>query len=238
MKTSTKLTLSLTVVSVVLGFMVSLGYRQAEGSSRLGILDTGSSAVNRQLTSSLADLQTANQNADQQLAKITAEVNQYEQQSTGTNQALKQIQTRLQDERILAGSTPVHGPGITLTLTDGGGTASDVEQILTHDWTVKTVISELFTGGAEAITINNYRVVATSAIECQGPVVSVNGHRLGAPFEIQAIGDPTVLRSALDIQGGILDALRQQGLQVSTPQVSTNIQMPAYTNALQATASN
>lgn len=238
MKTSTKLTLSLTVVSVVLGFMVSLGYRQAEVSARLGVIDTGSSAVNSQLTTRLADLRKSNQNADQQLAKITAEVNQFEQQSTGTNAALKQIQTRLQDERILAGSTPVHGPGITVTLNDGGGAASDVEQILTHDWTVKSVISELFTAGAEAVTINGYRVVATSAIECQGPVVSVNGHRLGAPFEIQAIGNPAVLRSALDIQGGILDALRQQGLKVSTPQIDTNVQMPAYTNSLQATTSN
>lgn len=238
MKTSSKLTLSLTVVSLVLGFMVSLGYRQAEVSAKLGIIDTGGSAVNRQLTTRLADLRKANQDADQQLANITSEVSQFEQKSTGTNQALKDMQTRLQDERILAGTTPVHGPGITVTLTDGGSSTSAVEQILTHDWTVKSVVSELFTGGAEAVTINSYRVVATSAIVCQGPVVSVNGHRLGAPFEIQAIGNPAALRSALDIQGGILDALRQQGLKVSTPQMNANIQMPAYFNTLQATTSS
>ncbi|WP_284200283.1 hypothetical protein [Alicyclobacillus sacchari] len=39
------------------------------------------------------------------------------------------------------------------------------------------------------------------------------------------MGDPATLRSALDIQGGILDALRQQGLQVSTPQIENDIDM-------------
>lgn len=238
MKTNAKLTLSLTAVSIVLGVMVSLGYRQTELSARLGVTDTGSSAVNKQLTTELANLRKSNQEAQQQLAKVMADVNHFEQKSTGSNQNLKQLQTRLQDERILAGVTPVHGPGITVTLMDGASSGSDVEQILTHDWNVRSVVNELFIAGAEAVSINNYRVVATSAVECQGPVVSVNSHRLGAPFEIQAIGDPTTLKSALEIRGGILDALRQQGLRVSTPQVKNNIQMPAYTDALQSIPGN
>lgn len=238
MKMQTRLTLSLTVVSVILGFMVSLGYRQTELSSRLGVIDTGSAAVDSQLTAKLANLRKLNQSAEQELAKVTEQVNKYEKQSTGSNTNLKQLQIRLQDERILAGTTPVHGPGITVTLMDGGQTGVNVEQILTHDWNVRSVVNELFTSGAEAVTINNYRVVATSAVNCQGPVVSVNHHQLGAPFEIQAIGDPTVLKSALDIRGGILDALRRQGLKVSTPQVKSNIQMAAYTDPLQATPVN
>lgn len=230
--------LSLTTVSLVLGFMVSLGYRQNRVASSLGVLVTGSSAVNKQLTQRLTALKESNQEADQQLAAVTEEINQFEEKSAGSSQALKNLQTRLTAERILAGITPVHGPGISLTMTDGGSNGSDVEQILTHDWNVRSVVNELFTAGAEAVTINDYRVVATSAVECQGPVVSVNGHRLGAPFQIEAIGDPTTLKSALDIPGGILDALRQQGLQVSEPQIETDIDMPAYTNALEATGTN
>lgn len=238
MKTQTKLALSLTVVSVILGFMVALGYRQTELSTKLGVLDTGSAAVNQQLNNKLANLHKLNQSAEKQLAQVTADVNKYEKQSTGSNSDLKQLQIRIQDERILAGSTPVHGPGVAVTLMDGGQSSTNVEQILTHDWNVRSVVNELFTAGAEAVTINNYRVVATSAVQCQGPVVTVNDHRLGAPFEIQAIGDPTVLKSALTIPGGILDALRKQGLKVSSPQVQKHISMPAYTDPLQAVPAN
>ncbi|MCL6548792.1 MAG: DUF881 domain-containing protein, partial [Alicyclobacillus sp.] len=84
--------------------------------------------------------------------------------------------------------------------------------------------------GAEAVSINHYRVVATSGIYCTGPVVRINDHRIGAPFLIEAIGDPQALQSALQIQGGILDALRARGLNVSDPQVETSITMPAFTS--------
>ncbi|WAH40433.1 DUF881 domain-containing protein [Alicyclobacillus fastidiosus] len=234
MNTRTKLTLSLTAVSVVLGLMVSLGYRQTELSARLGSLTSGSLAVNKQLTSKLANLKAANQDLEQQLAAVTAEVNKYEQQSAGSSGALKQLQTKIQDERILAGTTPVHGPGVAVTLNDAGTTGIDVEQGITHDWNVRSVVNELFTAGAEAVTINGVRVVATSAVNCQGPTVTVNDRQLTAPFEVDAIGDPTTLKNALTLSGGILDALRQQGLQVSTPALETDIQMPAYTTPLQA----
>ncbi|MFB5191596.1 DUF881 domain-containing protein [Alicyclobacillus fastidiosus] len=234
MNTRTKLTLSLTAVSVVLGLMVSLGYRQTELSARLGSLTSGSLAVNKQLTSKLANLKAANQDAEQQLAAVTAQVNKYEQQSAGSSGTLKELQTKIQDERILAGTTPVHGPGVAVTLNDAGTTGIDVEQGITHDWNVRSVVNELFTAGAEAVTINGVRVVATSAVNCQGPTVTVNDRQLAAPFEVDGIGDPTTLKKALTLSGGILDALRQQGLQVSTPAIKTDIQMPAYTSPLQA----
>ncbi|GLG01107.1 UPF0749 protein YlxW [Alicyclobacillus hesperidum subsp. aegles] len=233
MNAQQRLTWSLTTVSVVLGFMIAVSYRQNHVAAALGVLDTGSSAVNRQLTQRLSELKASNQEADQTLANLTAEIAQYEQKSAGSSQSLQDLQAQLSGERILAGSTPVHGPGVVLTLNDGDSGGTDIEQILAHDWNIRNLVNELFTAGAEAVAINDYRVVATSAIQCQGPVVSVNGHRLGAPFTVSAIGDPATLTSALEIQGGILDALRQQGLQVSTPQVENDIDMPAYTNSLQ-----
>ena len=82
------------------------------------------------------------------------------------------------------------------------------------------------------MSINDYRVVATSAIFCTGPVVRVNDHRLAPPFVITAIGDPKTLQSALDIQGGVLDALRARNLRVSEPQQVQLITMPAFTGSL------
>lgn len=224
---------SLTVVAVALGYMLTVSYRQNHAAAALGVLVNGNSAVNRQLAERLSELKQSNQEAQQQLASLTQEIAQYEQISAGSTDSVQALQQRMTGERILAGLTPVHGPGIQVTLNDGSAGGSDVEQILAHDWTLRNLVNELFTAGAEAVAINDYRVLATSSIECQGPVVSVNGHRLGAPFTVVAIGDPAVLSSALEIQGGILDAMRQEGLQVSTPEVENDIHIPAYTNSLQ-----
>jgi uncharacterized protein YlxW (UPF0749 family) len=109
---------------------------------------------------------------------------------------------------------------------------SNPEQFLTHDWDIRSVINELFTAGAEAVSINGYRVVATSGVFCTGPVVRVNDHRIGAPFTIEAIGDPQALKSTLTMQGGILDLLRSRGVNVSDPQMVQVIKMPPFTGSV------
>jgi len=214
---------------MVLGLMISLQYRQTEAGRLLGSGLAPSDVEQKHLSAQLSLVKSANDDAQLQLAKITASLTAYEKQTAGSNGNMKQLQQQLEDERILAGLTPVNGPGVTVTLMDGVATGSDVEQVLTHDWNVRSVVNELFTAGAEAISINGYRVVATSGVFCRGPVVSVNDHRLGAPFTVAAIGDPQALKSALLIQGGIVDLLRSNGLRVSDPQMEQAITMPAYT---------
>lgn len=233
MRTRTKLALSLSVVAMVLGFMVAVQYKQQTARGSAGNF-TSSDPQQKQMTAELAALKASNASAQKQLAKLTGQLSSFEQASTGGNTALQQLQQRLQDERILAGVTPVTGPGISVTLMDGVASGDNTEQVLTHDWDVRSVINELFTAGAEAVSINGYRVVATSGIFCTGPVVKINDHRIGAPFTIYAIGDAKALKSALTIQGGILDSLRQRGVNVSEPKALQNINMPAYTGTVMA----
>ena len=76
---------------------------------------------------------------------------------------------------------------------------------MVHDSDLRSVVNELFSAGAEAIAINDQRLVANSSIRCVGPTVLVNSERLAPPYKIAAIGKPDVLQSALDMQGGALD---------------------------------
>jgi len=229
-----KLITSLTVVSMVLGFMIALQYRQT-AFSRYSVTESSMTDIEQnRLAQQLKALKDSNGSAQAQLAKIATQLDNYEKTSAGANAQLVVLQKRLEDERILAGLTPVHGPGVSVTLMDGSVQGTNIESYLTHDWDVRSVINELFTAGAEAISINGYRVVATSGVFCRGPVVSVNNHRIGAPFTISAIGEPHTLLSALDIQGGVLDLLRQRNLQVSNPIAVQTISMPAFTGNVPA----
>lgn len=232
--TRTKLALSLSAVSVVLGFMVSIQYKQQVMNRLVGTGYTSNDLTQKQLLVQLTALTKSNQKEQAVLTKLTSQLTAYEQSSAGDDRTLLQIQQKLQDERILAGVTAVHGPGIRITLMDGLATSGDVETVLTHDWDIRSVINELFTAGAEAVSINGYRVVATSGIFCTGPVVEINNHKIGAPFTISAIGDPHTLQSAMQIQGGVLDNLRSRGVKVSAPTMVQNITIPAYTGAVLA----
>lgn len=237
MQARVRLTASLTIVAVALGFMVSLSYKHMETMTGGGLSGSTSYPAQKQLQQQLTQLTEANQQAQQQLGSITTQITQYEQRSTGSNSQLQALQKQLSAERILAGSTAVKGPGVEVVLMDGTAVGGNTEQVLTHDWDIRQLVNELFTAGAEAVSINGYRVVATSAVTCIGPVVKVNDNRLGAPFTVDAIGSPQTLQSALMIQGGILDALRSRGVSASQPSIKQNIQMPAFTGALTASPS-
>jgi uncharacterized protein YlxW (UPF0749 family) len=230
--TRTKLTLSITLVAAVLGFMISLQYKQqleAHGDVGYSAADT----EQKKMLAQLSALKDANAKAQQQLQDITNQIAAFEQKSIGSNKSLQEMKQSLEDERILAGITAVEGPGIRVTLMDGTAVpGSNPAQFLTHDWDIRSVINELFTAGAEAVSINGYRVVATSGVFCTGPVVRVNDHRIGAPFTIEAIGDPQALKSTLTMQGGILDMLRSRGVNVSDPQIVQVIKMPPFTGSV------
>lgn len=66
-------------------------------------------------------------------------------------------------------------------------------------------MNELKNAGAEAISINDQRLVSTSSITCDGNVISVNGEKISSPFIIKAIGNASFMNSALSRPGGTVE---------------------------------
>ena len=90
-----------------------------------------------------------------------------------------------------------------------------------------TVVNELKAAGAEAISINGQRIIATSAIRCVGPVIQVNYQKVAAPFEIKAIGNAQYLESAMTIKNGVVDLLKEYGVSVTVSR-QNNVEIPKY----------
>lgn len=67
------------------------------------------------------------------------------------------------------------------------------------------LINELRLAGAEAISINDQRIVAMTDVVNPLNFILINGERVTSPFTIKAIGDTTHLKSALSIKGGYID---------------------------------
>ena len=101
-------------------------------------------------------------------------------------EALKAEVKRLE---TLAGFTDVEGPGVTIIMQDSTAvnTTGDEADYLIHDSDLLSVINELRSAGAEAISLNGERLIATSEVRCTGAVVTVNGRRYAAPYIIFAI---------------------------------------------------
>lgn len=114
-----------------------------------------------------------------------------------------------------AGLTAVRGSGVEIVLTDArsaSSASSDPSAGLVQDGDLILLNLMLWYGGAQAVAINGERITAQSTIVSSGPTLLVNGRRMVGPFYITAIGDPTVLRGALETRGGALYNMRQAGL--------------------------
>jgi uncharacterized protein YlxW (UPF0749 family) len=117
--------------------------------------------------------------------------------STDRGQALDQ---RLQRLGAIAGSAPVTGPGVRVTVNDAAR-AGSAGKVLDVD--LQVLVNGLWTVGAEAISINGHRLTNLTAIRIAGEAITVNYRPLSPPYVVDAIGDPdTMPADFLDTSAG------------------------------------
>ena len=135
----------------------------------------------------------------------------------------------LERERLLAGTTEVEGAGIEIVLDDStiSKKANETPNLyIIHDEDLLRVLNELRAAGAEAISLNDQRIVAMSEVRCAGPTVSVNNVRSAPPYVIKAIGAPKTLISALRLRGGVVETFEFWGIQVKI-KAAEKVHIPA-----------
>ena len=111
-------------------------------------------------------------------------------------------------ETAAIGFLPVSGPGITVSLDDAPASSLNIpgvtsDDLVIHQQDLQAVISALWAGGAEAITLMGERVTMTSAFRCTGNVLLLHGRVFSPPFVVQAIGNPDTLHSAVMSAEGV-----------------------------------
>ena len=172
-------------------------------------------------------------NKYKELEKAEKELEEERQKSIENNSYLEQKEEEIKQGNKIIGMTEVTGPGVIVTLSDSkkdASTALNVSELLVHDADVLSVINELKNAGAEAISINDQRLVPTSSIVCGGNIIEINGEKVGTPFEIKAIGLPEQL-AALSRPGGYLEILKRATVGVDLKK-SNSITIPKYTGVI------
>jgi uncharacterized protein YlxW (UPF0749 family) len=138
------------------------------------------------------------------------------------------------------GTTAVTGPGLTVTLKDAppevvkDNPDIDADWLVIHQQDIQAVVNALWAGGAEAISLQDHRVISTTGIKCVGNSVVLHGVPYLPPYRITAIGDPSRLQRALD-ESKYIDNLQdyvlkfQLGYEVKS---RASIAIPAYEGTL------
>jgi uncharacterized protein YlxW (UPF0749 family) len=118
--------------------------------------------------------------------------------------ALAAMLRRSAELAVDAGLDPVHGPGMVVTLTDAPRDAegrfprdASPDDLVVHQQDIQAVLNALWSAGAEAIQMQDQRIIATSAPRCVGNTLLLNGRTFSPPYRITAIGDAPAMQASL-----------------------------------------
>jgi uncharacterized protein YlxW (UPF0749 family) len=208
--------LALTAVLLLLGFLVVVQLRaQTTGSE----LDTRST---EELTTLVANLNTRNDQLRSEVARLEARLAGVVADRQTGRSSVDKLSDDVARIRAWAGIDAVVGSGVRVAV-DG---PLDVEG-------VSDLINELRNAGAEAIAVEDVRLVPGVAISGEADTLLVGGIPLDDPFEISAIGRSEVLSGSLSRVGGILAQLAATDPDVViTVTPLERMMLPATTRAL------
>jgi uncharacterized protein YlxW (UPF0749 family) len=204
----------LAVVATVVGFLL-VGQLQGQQAERAPL----EAESEGDLARILADLNSEADALQGEIAELRIQLSDLRRSSQDETAAAAAADEQLRNLQVLAGTTPVTGPGVVMTITDGNSS-------LTYD-AVIDVVQELRDAGAEAVAVNDVRIgVATAFAERDGRI-TVDGTPLTAPYRIAAIGQPATLDGGLKIPGGAVDAVSTiRGVRVDVAR-RVEVQLPA-----------
>ncbi len=219
--------ISIALALAVVGFVGAMQWNSSLAR------DQFTTSAQQVLAGQVTDLEEEQDTLRQELATANAQVQRLQQQSTGSSVALEELNRQLAVARLQTGLSAVRGPGITVEIADSKRVVPPGENpssfiVLVDD--LRDIVTALWASGAEAISINGERLVATSSIYGVGASVLVNTAFLSPPFRIEAIGDDGLLerfQAHPAFIGRVAQRIDFFGLEFAS-QVSTELRLPAF----------
>lgn len=208
--------ISIAVVALILGVLVVIQLRSQAGNAGFAQLSA------QDLTVLVANLNARNDQLRRESSTLEAELATLTANRARGDVSVDEITADLERVRAYAGLEPVGGPGVRIAVQgpiDGAG--------------VEELFNELRNAGAEAIGVADVRIVTGIVATGAAGEAQILGGRLGASFEIDAIGAPDKLTGSLTRSGGVIAQLAatQPDVVVTVTPVD-RLELPATTRSL------
>lgn len=174
------------------------------------------------------------ENASAQLNTTEETLQEFIDNAAQGDNTAELLKKELDKTNVVGGLTNVKGEGVIITVQDAEILDPNLlaEYQIVHDTDLLKIVNELKASGAEAISINEQRVISTTAIRCVGPTILINDVKIGTPFIIKAIGDSETLYSGLNLLGGVVSTLKSYNIRIEVKQ-NEEVEIPKYEGILE-----
>ncbi len=216
----TAVTVVIFIVCIVLVSVILMQFRTVEQTDITEIETMRES----ELQEALVDWKARYDEVSTQLEDVNSRIAEYNKTIQDNEAGSELIDEELAESNILVGKTDVYGEGVVVTLVDNENYKITAENLI-------DLVNELRYAGAEAISINEQRVLATTDIVDMADYtyILVNSQRIEGPsYVVKAIGDKEYMSSILNLKGsGFIDRHTTLGYNVSSIQ-ENRVEIPKY----------
>lgn len=192
-----KLTVTIVVgiVCFVLAYTVFLQFNTVSNTDIESIRNLRESELKNQISV----WNTKFEELQKKYEETTNKIQEYQNTYGENEKTAELLEKELNTLKTILGLTDVQGPGIIITLENNEDKDIEPNDLL-------ELINELRLAGAEAMSINNERVIFNSEIvNVNSRFIYINGQRLSSPYVVKAIGNQVYLESALTTKQGYID---------------------------------
>lgn len=219
--------ISIALICVILGLALSWQFQSIRNNAKVMNLE---SQKKDDLVVKILNEQKNNENLRAKLSELQTQINKFESARGNSDENLKLLTDEIQKLKTVAGLTDVKGRGVIVTFAKEDALNVEDDDLL-------FVLNELRATDAQALAINEQRIIDTSEVRVAGGYIMVNGRHVTPPYVIKAIVDPDNAVNALNMIGGALEKIRvfikvdvQKSDSIEIPKISEEL---IKTNKLQ-----
>jgi uncharacterized protein YlxW (UPF0749 family) len=176
-----------------------------------------------ELRAEVASWKTKYEETNKKYEDTLLKIDEYKSKIINNQETSELLLKELEQANMALGKTDVVGSGIIITLSD-----NDIAQIEAYD--IFKLINDLRLAGAEAISVNDERIINMSDVKDIAPgLIVIDDTRIMSPYVIKAIGDTTYLESGLTLKTyGYMDLVIKGYDKTGTIERSDNILIKKY----------
>lgn len=182
---------SILITSVALGLLIV-----SQAKSFTNVTDRIGRDVRADVFREIQILKNTNKNLQDEIVDLEDQL----AKASDQDNALDGIRQEIEKYKILSGRINISGPGISLQVE------GDMKSLWLTD-----IVNELFSAGAEAVSVNSIRLTDTTSGFDTIPngQILLNGIILKQPYVFEAIGDRKILEASFHEPQGILERMSQ-----------------------------
>lgn len=187
------MTITIGLVCFVLSYVMFMQFKTVEETNITQIEHMRET----ELSEKLASWKERYEETNLKLEETKARLQEYRQKRESNQEASELLNQELLQAQMIAGLTDVRGDGVIITYAED----SNLESTKIKNSDLIDLVNELRLAGAEAISINDQRImnmtdIVNIYVEGQ-EFILINKKRVTSPYTIKAIGDQKYLESSL-----------------------------------------